>query len=103
MGGRGGAGWLPQEGAWVTDTFSENYHQQTQRRPRTLELGGWREAGNPKPLMNYELKRLTPALSLSDTGSIVDKQFGSYSKVAKIWHILQGLSWSDQVTVFLRV
>lgn len=31
----------------------------SQRRPRTLELGGWREAENPQPLMNYELKRLT--------------------------------------------
>lgn len=35
----------------------------------------------------------------SDTGPIVDKQFGSYSKVAKIWHLLRSLSWSDQVTV----
>lgn len=39
------------------------------------------------------------SLSPSDTGLIVDEEFGSYSKVAKIWHIRQGLSWSDQVTV----
>lgn len=30
----------------------------SQRRPRTLELGGWREAGNPRPPVNYELQRL---------------------------------------------
>lgn len=95
----------------MTDTFSENYQHQravnhlSQRRPRTLELGGWGEAG--KPEAPHELRagkaRHSPALSPSDTGLIVKQPFGSYSKVAKIWHILQGLSWSDQVTVPLDV
>lgn len=75
----------------------------SQRRPRTLELEA-REGGEPKASHELPAGKAShsPALPPPDTEPIVDEQFGSYSKVAKIWHILQGLSWSDQVTVSLR-
>jgi hypothetical protein len=47
-------------------------------------------------------KAYAPAPVPLDTGPIVDGPLGSFSKVAKIWHVLQGFSWSDQVTVSLR-
>lgn len=64
----------------------------SQRRPRTLELGGWRGAGNPRPLVNYELKRfatpqpfpyqtLAPLLTSNLAVTLKWLKFGTSAKV----------------------
>lgn len=59
-GGRGGSRLTTAGGSLGDRDLSSTSAEEhlSQRRPRTLELGGWRDAGNPRPLMNYELKRL---------------------------------------------
>lgn len=86
----------------LTAPTCSHYHP-PQRRPRTLELGAWREAWKPKA--SHELRagkpHHSPAFSLQTLAPLLTSNSAVTLKWLKFGTSSKAFSWSDQVTVSL--